>query len=90
MQPALKVKYTRQPFINDVDKANAVIDAARKAVAQPDTYHLGELDRAIKDAEGQPNKIVCAWCGYIKQDGCEPISHGICESCAVKIRGERR
>jgi hypothetical protein len=26
-------------------------------------------------------KIICAWCGKVKQEGSEPISHGICDRC---------
>ena len=31
------------------------------------------------------NRVVCAWCGLLLQDGEEPISHGICEPCAAKL-----
>jgi hypothetical protein len=30
-------------------------------------------------------KVICAWCGEIKQDGCGPVSHGICEKCAKAL-----
>lgn len=28
---------------------------------------------------------ICAWCGLVLQEGPEPTSHGICESCAEKL-----
>lgn len=30
----------------------------------------------------RPFKSVCAWCGKTLREGPEPVSHGICESCA--------
>jgi hypothetical protein len=33
-------------------------------------------------------KVICAWCGKILQEGENPASHGICPSCAEKVREE--
>lgn len=52
MKPALKIRFTRPQWIFDVEALNAITDAARKAVLQPDTERLEALDRAIKAAEG--------------------------------------
>lgn len=30
-------------------------------------------------------KEVCAWCGVLLSDGPLPITHGICDECAVKL-----
>ena len=37
-----------------------------------------------QDDPFEPQAIVCAWCGAVKQEGREPVSHGICEACAEK------
>jgi len=31
-------------------------------------------------------KVVCGWCGVVKQEGGGEISHGICETCAIMFR----
>jgi predicted RNA-binding Zn-ribbon protein involved in translation (DUF1610 family) len=30
-------------------------------------------------------KKVCAWCNRVLQNGSEPATHGICESCGKKV-----
>jgi hypothetical protein len=34
------------------------------------------------------NKVQCGWCQTLIADGAEPISHGICESCAAAVVGD--
>jgi hypothetical protein len=30
-------------------------------------------------------KTICSWCGRVLREGPLPISHGICDDCAVKM-----
>lgn len=34
------------------------------------------------------NKVICGWCQTLITDGADPISHGICESCAAVVVGD--
>lgn len=31
------------------------------------------------------HKAICSWCSKIIREGDEPVSHGMCEDCAVKV-----
>jgi hypothetical protein len=31
------------------------------------------------------NRIMCAWCGSVIQEGPEPVSHGMCPDCFVRL-----
>lgn len=28
-------------------------------------------------------RVVCAWCGAVRNEGRGPVSHGICQACAA-------
>jgi hypothetical protein len=32
----------------------------------------------------EETKIICAWCGKVKQEGSELVSHGICARCHAR------
>ena len=38
----------------------------------------------------EPMRVECGWCGLVLQDGYEPTSHGICESCKEKLLAEAK
>ncbi len=33
-------------------------------------------------------RVECSWCGVVLRPGVEPVSHGICPSCAEAMRAD--
>jgi len=35
-------------------------------------------------------RVVCAWCGAVTRDGDPdaPVTHGVCDTCAARLRDE--
>ena len=40
---------------------------------------------SVAETETSAFTIVCAWCGAIKTQGNETISHGICAECSLEL-----
>ncbi len=34
-----------------------------------------------------PNRVECSWCNAVMSPGREPVSHGICQPCALQHFG---
>lgn len=41
----------------------------------------------LLEVEPEPMRVVCAWCKRVIREGSEPVSHGICSSCAETLLG---
>jgi uncharacterized CHY-type Zn-finger protein len=47
----------------------------------PETPELADHPLPARLEEANRQRVICAWCEVVLEDGIEPMSHGMCPSC---------
>ncbi len=67
-----------------------MVDAHKHLASDRETTEVDRLSANPDDVDPDDKKedqaVVCAWCHENIREGSEPVSHGICPTCADIVR----